>query len=73
MTKDRVTEELEALEKTKEEFACLETFDKISSLKTLVLIISNRIKDLRHLYVKQSLALKIFSKEAGYLSYLQAQ
>ena len=65
MTKDRLKDELEVVEMTKDEFGSLDTISKITRLKTMVLLISNRIKDLRQLYVKQTLALKKFSKEAG--------
>ena len=64
-TKVRIEKEVEAIEMLQKQWAGLNPGEKCDRLTEIVFIVSNRIKDLRELFVKQKLALKKFHKEAG--------
>lgn len=65
MSRERITQELLAVETTVSQWSNLSTEAKIEKIEQIVRIISFRIKDFRFLLVNQQLALKKFYKEAG--------
>jgi len=65
MSRERITQELLAVETTVSQWSNLSTEAKIEKIEQIVRIVSFRIKDLRFLLVNQQLALKNFYKEAG--------
>ena len=65
MMKDRLKLELSETESLIESWCSLSEDDKMKKMEKIIRIVSIRIKDLRLLFVKQTLALKKFEKEAG--------
>ena len=65
IVKQKLETEVNLVESVIREWQSMSDAEKIDKLTGAVLILSNRIKDLRVLYMKQRLALKRFHKEAG--------
>ena len=64
-TKDRLNDEIQQVDYLNTHWASLTDTDKLFKIQNIITIVSKRIRDIRQLYVKQSMALKRFEKEAG--------
>lgn len=64
-TKERLEHEINYIDKTVDAWSNLEKHEQIDKLQNIVTFVSSRLKDLRHLVLKQQFALKKFLKEGG--------
>lgn len=64
-TKKRLEHEINYIDKTVDAWSNLEKHEQIDKLQNIVTFVSSRLKDLRHLVLKQQFALQKFLKEGG--------